>query len=177
MLTVEKLHDKSPDLGRTLALYLAAFPEAERRPWEGMLHDPAGDIGICGLYREGVYCGFVILMTQGDICHLMYFAVEEQFRDHGLGGETLLLLRRQLPGLRLIVDIERQDDSAENAGLRRRRKQFYLRHGYRETGVFYDWQGVGYEILCDGGPLTEGEFWGFWKQARARREAALAKKK
>ena len=71
----------------------------------------------------------------------MYFAVEEQFRDHGLGGETLLLLRRQLPGLRLIVDIERQDDSAENAALRRRRKQFYLRHGYRETGVFYDWQG------------------------------------
>lgn len=177
MLEIRKLTPDHPDITRARTLYETAFPEEERRPWDGMLHDPAGDIGIYGLYLEKAWRGSVIHMTQGDICHLMYFAVEQPYRDQGLGGRTLETLRSRLPGLRIIVDIEREDPAAPDAELRHRRKGFYLRHGYRETGVFYTWQSVDYEILCDGGTVTEEEFWGFWKQARARKEAALAKRK
>ena len=174
MLTIEKLNAASPCLARVEQLYYDAFPPEERRTWDSMVDDPAGDIGIWGLYHRGEYCGFVILMTQGDICHNMYFAIEERFRDQGLGAQALAALRQRLPGLRIIVDIEQQDPAAENSELRRRRKAFYLRCGYRETGVFYSWQGVSYEILCDGGPLTDAEFHNLWKQASERRKAALA---
>ena len=176
MLEIVKLTPAHPDITRARTLYETAFPPEERRTWDSMVDDPAGDIGIWGLFHHGVYCGFVILMTQGDICHNMYFAIEEPFRDKGLGAQALAALRQQLPGLRIIVDIEQQEPAAENSDLRRRRKAFYLRCGYRETGVFYTWQGVGYEILCDGGPLTDAEFHNLWKQASERRKAALAAK-
>lgn len=40
------------------------------------------------------------------------------------------------------------DDAAPNKEQREKRRSFYLRNGYRETGLFLSYLGVDYEVFC-----------------------------
>jgi hypothetical protein len=43
----------------------------------------------------------------------------------------------------------------------KKRKAFYIRNGYTVSGVSYIWRQESYEILVNGGELSEKEFEGF----------------
>ena len=66
-------------------------------------------------------------------------------------------------GKRIIVDIEREVPGNPENEIRKRRKNFYLRNGYKETEVRYRWQEEAYEILVFGGELSREDFGNFWK--------------
>lgn len=144
-------------------LYLAAFPANERRPLDDLLNDPSGHGETIAFYDGDAFVGFVCLLTAGDIVHVIYFAIAENLRGRGFGGEVLALVRGQRPGMRVIADLEAQSPDAPNAGERARRRAFYMRNGFAPTGVAYAWRGEEYEILCAGGRLTDAEFWRFWE--------------
>ena len=40
------------------------------------------------------------------------------------------------------------DNTADNNKQRIKRKEFYLRNGYKETGLFLSYLGVDYEVMC-----------------------------
>ena len=42
--------------------------------------------------------------------------------------------------------------------MRQRRKQFYLRNGFVESGVFYHIFNVDYELLCCNGPVSQNDW-------------------
>lgn len=48
------------------------------------------------------------------------------------------------------VDFEMIDDAAPNRVQREKRRAFYLRNGYKETGLFLSYPGVDYEVFCMG---------------------------
>ena len=50
------------------------------------------------------------------------------------------------------------------------RKKFYLRAGYEETPVKYEWRQENYEILSFGGQISEAEYDGFWENLHAQAE-------
>ena len=163
MLTVRYITEETEETRPVRALYERAFPENERCEFERMVADTARGLEIPAFYEEGRFCGFACLLNCGDISHIIYFAVEESLRGRGMGGEILATVRREKPGQRLIVDVEAEAEGADNNPIRRRRKEFYRRNGYAETEVHYHWQGDDFEILSNGGPLTNEDFWNFWK--------------
>ena len=42
------------------------------------------------------------------------------------------------------------NDAAPNKEQREKRRSFYLRNGYQETGLFLSYLGVDYEVFCMG---------------------------
>lgn len=80
--------------------------------------------------------------------------------------KALELLHRSRSGKRVLVDIEVPDANSENAEQRILRKRFYLRAGYEETPVKYEWRHESYEILAFGGQITEAEYEQFWKDLK-----------
>ncbi len=46
------------------------------------------------------------------------------------------------------VDFEMVDENAPNYDQRVRRKAFYMKNGFNETGLFLTYFGVSYEVLC-----------------------------
>jgi len=50
----------------------------------------------------------------------------------------------------LVVDFEMLDENAPNNEQRKRRKDFYLRNGFKETGRGLRYFGVDYEIMSTG---------------------------
>lgn len=160
MLTLSPVSEHSPELPRVARLMERAFPAHERVPMRWLTQNDGHE--LLAVLEDGAFCGFISLLTRGDLCHILFFAIEEDVRGRGLGSRALTLLREHKPNVRLIADVEAIDEKAANAPQRERRQRFYLRQGYRPTGIRYRWRGEDYVILASGGPVTEAEFWHFW---------------
>ena len=70
-----------------------------------------------------------------------------------------------------MVDIEVPDISAENNEQRIMRKKFYLRAGYEETPVKYEWRGEKYEILSYRGQISQAEYDWFWEDLKTGKDS------
>lgn len=86
---------------------------------------------------------------------------KKEYRDQGIGSYILNDLAKQYDSKKIIVDIEKIKDTS-NKEQRIKRKQFYLKNDFKETDVFYAWQGEDYVILSRNGIVQKKEFWNFW---------------
>ena len=160
MLAIDR---HSPYLEAVTALYERSFPENERRPIQDLMSHFGSAHEMLIFLHEGCFAGFVSLLTLGDLTHILYLAIEENFRSQGLGSEALSLIRAYKPSARLIADLEDTDPSLPDNALRLRRMDFYRRGGYCESDVRYRWQGENYVIFINGGTLTAEEHTAFWQ--------------
>lgn len=129
-------------------LYEISFPNAEKKPFSLILKKASeGKMEILVLIRDEIPVGLIITILHKDLVLLDYFAVDERHRGNGIGSEALKLFRERYKNKRLFLEIEIQDDKAENSDQRRKRKAFYLRNGLYETGLLVTLFGVDMEIL------------------------------
>lgn len=163
MLKQQRIGPDSPWLIELGALYERAFPENERRSLGTLINDRTGVSDLLAYTEDDTFVGFVSLLTEGDIAHIIYFAVEEALRGRGYGAQILDLVSGYRPGCRVIADLELPVPGTPNEEQRRRRLAFYIRSGFCETKVRYDWRGEDYVILSRGGDLTGAEFGRFWE--------------
>ena len=162
MLNLKLLNAASPELPEVAALMERSFPANERMPMDALLNRRGSE--MLAILEDGVFRGFLNLLTRRDICHILFFAMEEDERGRGLGTQALTLLRYRKPGVRLIADLEAPDEAAPNAVQRESRRRFYRRCGYEKTSVRYRWRDEDYVIVSNGGDLTEEEFDQFWSE-------------
>ena len=170
MLTMKKIGNAPEELKKAKALYYRAFPKNERRSFPELVENRFGGTEVFCFYDEEAFVGMACLLNTPTISHIIYIAVDESLRGHGYGSKALELLHQSKPSKKIMVDIEVPDEQAENAEQRRMRKKFYLRAGYEETPVKYEWWHESYEILSFGGQISEAEYDGFWEDLRKQSE-------
>lgn len=163
MFVTKRIGPRSKDLNKIKKLYIDAFPENERFSFSMMIKNENGHYETFAFYQDDVFCGFAILLNSLDISHIIYLATIPELRGKGLGAKALGAISRIKSSMRIIVDIERELPGNPENELRLRRKNFYLRNGYRETEVRYRWQDEYYEILVFGGELSSEDFGNFWR--------------
>ena len=163
MFSTRRIKPHSKDIPKIKKLYIESFPENERFSFSMMIKNESGNYETFGFYKDGNFCGFAILLNSLDISHIIYFATLPELRGKGLGAKALASMGRIKSGKRIIVDIEREVPDCPENEIRRRRKNFYLRNGYKETEVRYRWQDEAYEILVFGGELSREDIGNFWK--------------
>ena len=123
-----------PELRR---LYESAFPREERIPWEDLLRLVEKMPLEFAEYREGAeLLGITIVYPRPRLSWFWYFAVPEEKRGRGIGQRILAALLARYEGRSAVLDMEDPaQPGAPNAAQRLRRRDFYLRNGFRETGV------------------------------------------
>lgn len=144
-------------------LYERSFPPSERRALGPLIQSDSQGCSFWAGERQGRFVGFMVALHQKDLTHLIYFAVMEQERSKGVGAAMLKRFHALFSRHRLIADLELERPGASNNPQRHRRREFYLRAGYRPTAIRYSWHGDEYEILSKGGGLSFDEFLAFWK--------------
>ncbi len=102
--------------------------------------------------------GFIVLIPYHDMVMVEYLSVSNKIRSKGTGSKILNEICRQYAGRRILLLIEKIDETAANNEQRIAWKRFYLKNGFVPSGVFA--QGVsGYmEILCYGRNVSGDEF-------------------
>ena len=143
-------------------LYEEAFPAEEKKPISLMEHlAEKGQMELFAATDQDEFVGLAFNMMDGNTALLDYFAVSPEKRNGGYGSKSLKLLLERFRSNKYIFEIEMQDEKAENAQDRKRRKAFYLRNGLKETGLFAHVYGTDFELLTPDGSLTYDEYTGF----------------
>ena len=110
----------------------------------------ADNFDFFALTDGDAFVGFMVVQTHKDLAYLFFLAIDPSCRAKGYGSRAVETLRALYPGKTQVVDFEMLDSEAPNNEQRIKRRQFYLRNGYKETGLFLSYLGVDYEVFAWG---------------------------
>ncbi len=132
-------------------LYETAFPEEEQIPWDDLMHlVDAMPLDFTAYYDGDKLLGFTIVYPRKSFNWFWYFAVPVELRGKGVGQKILSQLIEKYKDGTNILDMESPEQVCENQAVRRRRHDFYLRNGFRDTGVGRSFGGIDYTIMIMG---------------------------
>jgi hypothetical protein len=70
----------------------------------------------------------------------------------------LRMVSEQYPNNRIVLGIEMENEQADNNAERKARKDFYVKNGYKSSGIVLESKGVTFKILAYGGACTYEDF-------------------
>lgn len=133
------------------ALAKEAFPPEEYlEPAKLAEMAKADNFDFLALKDNETFVGFMAVLIYEDIAYLFFLAIDKSCRSKGYGSRAIETLKAAYPGKKQVVDFEMLDDLADNRLQREKRRNFYLRNGYKETGLFLSYLGMDYEVFCMG---------------------------
>ena len=146
------------------ALYLTAFPAAERKP-VGIIRRMfrLGRTHVWRILRSGKFAGFAATVNGDGLILLDYLAVDEARRGTGIGTEILSLMRQQYAGKGVFLEIESVYESCDNKEQRIQRKHFYEKCGMRSMDVFVWLFGVKMELMGFDCRLSYEQYHSFYR--------------
>lgn len=136
-----------------------AFPPSERISMEDIFCLASDtDTDVLGIYDGDLPVGFTVLV-KNNVCGYVYFlAINSRFRSGGYGSAAIQKLLSTYTDLQIVLDFEEVDENAENYEQRARRKKFYLRNGFYETGRYTRIYEERFEVVCSSVPLCAEAF-------------------
>lgn len=144
-------------------IYFDSFPKNERMPFPMMVAmSKLWNTDFLGFYDGDTLCAFVYLAHNSKIVFVMFLAVDKSLRSKGYGSAILQEIQNKYPDKKIIISIEPCDKNSPDIELRTRRKDFYMRNGYKETGYMMKLNGVIQEIIITNGEFSKKQFRAFF---------------
>ena len=157
-MEIRETAEGSAELQILEAINEEAIPEEERCSLRDML---ATGAKVWCVIRNGEPVGYMAVRYYRNLVYLAFFAVRNDLRSKGIGGRAVRELIRQNPGRRIVVEYETPVPRSAGYDVSLRRKQFYLRNGFRETGWYTCYDNTEFEVGCAGEQFDPGEFKAF----------------
>ncbi|MGL4344557.1 MAG: hypothetical protein ACRCTE_05105 [Cellulosilyticaceae bacterium] len=156
-LSVEKVR-RSKRKQEIKGIYTEAFVKEDRMPfWMMIAMSYLWHTEFLAFYDGDTLCGFTYMATMGKLTFVMFFAVDEGLRSKGYGGQILSQVQMRHPNNKIMVSIEPCDEDAKDLDQRIKRKQFYGRSGYKESGYLMKLGGKTQEVLIKNGQFNRGQ--------------------
>lgn len=147
-LHTEAITPESRFWAQVNALAKEAFPPEEYlAPSELVKMARSDNFDFLALLDGDAFVGFMVIMLYENMAYLFFLAIDAQCRSKGYGSRAIETLLTEYPDKIHTVDFEMPDASAPNKEQREKRRSFYLRNGYQETGWFLSYLGVDYEVF------------------------------
>ncbi|GAB6687529.1 GNAT family N-acetyltransferase [Bacillus cereus] len=150
-ITLKPLNRNSEDSIKVRDLLYEAFPKVERLPMSLLFHKMKNKtVDFFAIYDNDTFVGFTYLITRKNLTYVQYLAIDTKFQSKGYGSQILSRIRDRYSNNQIVLNIEADDESAVNYEQRVVRKKFYLRNGYKSSGlIFKDRWGI-YEVMENG---------------------------
>ena len=144
-MEIREMTGDSPEMQMLEAINDEAIPEDERCALRDML---ATGAAVWCIDAEGEPAGYMAVRQDPNLVYLAFFAVRSDLRSKGIGGNAVRELIRRNPDKQVIVEYEAPDPTCAANDERLRRKRFYLRNGFHETGWYTCYDNMEFEIGC-----------------------------
>ena len=140
-------------------IYMEAFPKAERKPFFTVRRSVnKGKSLLLTAMENEVLQGFVMAIPYKNMVMVDYLAVSSKIRSRGTGSKMMQEICRYFPGERIVLLIERLDDTAENKDQRIARRRFYFKNGFTSSNIYITGRSGNMEILNFGGTVSKQEY-------------------
>ena len=144
-------------------LYESSFSDGESVPYDDLIKGiKLLDIDYTAYYEGDKLIGLSLITRMQRYNWGAYFAVPKELRGKGLGKKILSIVLDKYKKEKnpFIVDAESPlQTDAPNLEARKRHHSFYLRNGFRDTGIYYSFNGVSFSVLSTSEePFTQKDF-------------------
>ena len=140
-------------------IYFDSFPQNERMSFPLMIAmSKLWNTQFLSFYDGNLPCGLIYLAVNRKLVFIMFLAVDKGLRSKGYGSAILQEMQRKYPHKKIIVSIEPCAEEFPDIEIRQKRKDFYLRNGFKETFYRMRLNGVEQEILITNGVFSKREF-------------------
>ena len=147
-------------------IYLEAFPQAERKPYLSLRHSvKKGKALLMTASENNQLLGFTVLIPYQNMVMVDYLAVSSRIRSKGTGSYIMEQVCKHFSDKKIVLLIERLDDTAENSSQRIARRKFYLKNGFSSSGLFITGTSGEMEILNYGEKVSREEYLSLQKYA------------
>ncbi len=151
-----KLKATGEDIGSFEQINDEAFPLSERMSFDEIFEFASDtNTDVLGIYDGKKPIGFVVLLKNKECGYIYFLAIDSHVRSKDYGSMAIQKLLEVYSDLQLVLDFEVLDENAENNAQRIRRKNFYLRNGFHETGNYTMLCEGRFEVVCSGGELRK----------------------
>lgn len=159
-LQLKEVNKKQKDFEEIKSLYNEAFPKEEIIPlWLLLYKAKQNDTDFLAIYDKEKLIGITyICYGKEDIAFILYLAINNKFRGNGYGSKALDLIKERCNGKRLILNIEKLDNNAQNSEQRVKRKRFYEKNGFNDLNYITNDGGVEYEMMGYGKYVSKEEY-------------------
>ena len=138
---------------------MEAFPKAERKPFFTVRRSVnKGKSLLLTAMENEVLQGFVMAIPYKNMVMVDYLAVSSKTRSRGTGSKMMQEICRYFPGEKIVLLIERLDDTAENKDQRIARRRFYFKNGFTSSNIYITGRSGNMEILNFGGTVSKQEY-------------------
>lgn len=159
MITLKPVLPSDPEKTVLDRINRATFPDYERAELDELYgSDPHGMLDILAICEEDLPVGFFAVRKFENLRYMAFFAVDAAKRNQGLGSRALTLLHRHYPGCSIVLEFETPDDSAADNPIRLRRRDFYLRNGFFDTGWHLSYDQMELTVACSGEAFDKPAF-------------------
>ncbi len=146
-----KEHDKT----KLKSLYLKAFPEVERKPFELLLEkEKQQKADLYSIYYQQQFSGLAIFLIDEDLILLDYFAIEENQRGQNIGSKALKKILNHYQDKNLVLEIESPRVKTDDQLIRQKREHFYLKNGLKHLGIQVKLVGVEMELMANNSQIS-----------------------
>lgn len=140
-------------------IYMEAFPKAERKPFFTVRRSVnKGKSLLLTAMENEVLQGFVMAIPYKNMVMVDYLAVSSKIRSRGTGSKMMQEICRYFSGEKIVLLIERLDDTAENKDQRIARRRFYFKNGFTSSNIYITGRSGNMEILNFGGTVSKQEY-------------------
>ena len=129
-------------------LYNEAFPKEERIPiWLLELLARKNKAKFYSIYDDKKFVGLIYNIYHQDIVFVFFFAIDKELRGQGYGSKVLEFIKQKYSRHRIILCIEPLDKNSNNYVQRAKRKEFYMKNGFKDADYTIKERNVIYEML------------------------------
>ena len=148
----KQITSKEVDNNELRSLYQTAFPEDEQIPWADLMRlVDEMHLDFTAYYDGDTLIGFTIVYPRKSVNWYWYYAVREELRGKGMGQQILTQLIKKYEGQSSVLDMESPTQTpCPNPEQRKRRHDFYLRNGFRDTDLYRSYEDVEMTLMMMG---------------------------
>ena len=150
-MILKQLKPGHPDIPAVTKLFEEAFPENERTVSMDVIvahlnQLPCDLIGIYPDETPDIFAGFFLGLRGKDGVYGVYLATRTELRSTGIGGKAFRAIVESYGDTPFWFSYESPFEESDNAEQRERRRRFYLKNGFYETGWFAKLNGTEFII-------------------------------
>lgn len=108
--------------------------------------------------EDGILHGFVMVIPYRDMLMVDYLAVSSKIRSRGTGSKIIREVCKRYSDKKIVLLIERLDDTADNTEQRLARRKFYFKNEFTSSDIFIKGRSGNMEILNYGAPINVRDY-------------------
>lgn len=152
-MILKKLNPSHPDIPALKKLYEEAFPENERpMSMDTILtfldQMPCDLLGVYPDETPDEFSAFFFGIRGESGVYGVYFATRPDLRSTGIGGKAFKAILEYYDDMPFWFSYESPFEESDNAEQRERRRKFYLKNGFYETGWFTRLNDTEFILAC-----------------------------